>query len=110
MRFVAMFVGGAALALGVTFLSGNLDFGGGSGSGTAQAEHLPACMTALDFNGDDALTVEDVLLFKGAIDSQNLDFDFNDDGVVDVFDVLGVIQTVAACFQDQQPPTPPPLP
>ena len=107
MKFVAMFVTGAALTLAITFLTGNLEFGSGSGSGSAQAEHLPACLAALDFNADDALTVEDVLLFKDAIDTQNLAFDFNGDGVVDILDVVGVVQEVVTCFQQQQPPIPP---
>lgn len=107
MKFVAMFVAGGALALVITLLTGNLEFGGGSGSGSAQAEHLPACLAALDFNGDDELTVEDVLLFRDAIESQDLAFDFNDDGVVDVFDVVGVVQEVVTCFEQQQPPLPP---
>ena len=105
-KFVAMFVAGGALALGITFLTGNLDFGGGSGSGSAQAEHLPACLAALDFNVDDALTVEDVLLFKGAIESQDPAFDYNGDTVVDIHDVVAVVQGVVSCFEQQQPPAP----
>lgn len=110
MRFLAVFVTGAALALGITLLTGNLDFG--SDSGSAQATHLPACVATLDFSGDDALTVDDVLLFKNAIATQNLAFDFNTDTVVDIHDVVAVIQQVVICFQQQQPPTPtpPPLP
>ena len=112
MKFVAMFVGGAVLALGITFLTGNLDFGGGSGSGPAQAEHLPACLAALDFTGDDEFTVEDVLAFKDAIDSDDPAFDFNGDTVTDIFDVLDVVGAVVLCFQENQPPapTPPPIP
>ena len=114
MKFVAMFVGGAALALGITFLTGSLDFSGDSGSGSAQAEHLPECVAALDLNGDDELTVEDVMGFKAAIESDVYDstYDYNNDGVVDIFDVLGLMQGMVTCLGEQQPPepTPPPLP
>jgi hypothetical protein len=102
-----MFLAGAALALGITFLTGNLELGSGSGSGSAQAEHLPACLADLDFNGDDELTVEDVLLFKNAIETQDPAFDYNGDGVVDIHDAVTVIQEVITCFQQQQPPIPP---
>ncbi len=35
------------------------NFGSDSGS-SAEASHLPACVTSLDFNGDDALNLSDV--------------------------------------------------
>jgi hypothetical protein len=106
MRFAAMFVAGVVLALGITFLTGNLEFGGGS-STEAQAPH--ECLEALDLNGDGELTVEDVLAFKGAIESQDEAFDYNGDTVVDIHDVVSVIQEVVTCFQEQQPPAPPEL-
>lgn len=106
MRFLAMFVAGAAVALAITLLTGNLEFGGGS---STEAQELPACLLTLDFNGDGRLTVEDVVMFRDAIENQDPAFDHNGDGVVDIHDVVSVIREVIVCFQQQQP-TPPPLP
>lgn len=106
MRFAAMFVAGVVLALGITFLTGNLEFGGGS---STEAEPLPECVLALDFNGDGQLGVEDVMAFRDAIESQDPAFDSNNDGVVDIHDVVSVVQELVSCFQEQQP-EPPPLP
>ena len=105
MRYLALFVAGAAMALGITFFTGNLEFGGGGSSAEAQVPH--ECLEALDLNGDGELTVEDVLAFKGAIESQDEAFDYNGDTVVDIHDVVSVIQEVVTCFQEQQPPAPP---
>ena len=105
MRFLAMFVAGAAVAVGITFLTGNLEFGGGS---SAEAQPLPECVEALDLNGDGELTVEDVLGFKAAIESDEYDsaYDYNNDGVVDIHDVLGLVQGMVSCFQENQPGPP----
>ncbi len=106
MRYVTAFVVGAALALGITFLAGNLEFGGGS---STEAQELPECIQALDLNGDGDLNVEDVMMFRDAIESQDPAYDYNGDTVVDIHDAISVIQDVIACFQEQQP-EPPPLP
>ena len=106
-RFVAVFVAGVALTLGATFLTGNLGFGGSSAEAGVPAE----CIANLDFNGDGSLTVEDVLAFKDGIDNQDPAFDFDNDGDVDIHDVVGAVGGLVACFQDQQPPVPtPPVP
>ncbi len=105
MRYLAVFVTGAALALAITLLTGNLEFGGGS---STEAQELPECLAALDLNEDGELTVEDVMMFRDAIESQDLAYDYNEDGVVDVHDAVSVIQQVVACFQEQQPPVPVP--
>jgi len=107
MRFVAMFVGGAVLALGITFLTGNLEFGGDS---STEAQAIPECVLGLDFNGDQELTVEDVEEFQNAIENQDPGFDVNGDTVVDIFDVVAVVQEVVTCFQENQPPVPTPTP
>lgn len=99
MRFVTMFVAGAVLALGITFLTGNLEFGGDS---TAQADVL-ACVNELDLTGDGVLDVADVEAFRDAIDTQDLDFDFDGDGDVDIFDVSGLALGVADCLRALQP-------
>lgn len=108
MKFLAVFVTGAALAIGVTFLTGNLDFGGDGSSSSAEAQVLPDCLTTLDLNADGQLTVEDVLLFKGAIESQDLAFDFNADTVVDIHDAVTLVQQVVECFGNIQVPPPQP--
>jgi len=104
MRFAAMFVAGVVLALGITFLTGNLEFGGGS---STEAEPLPGCVLFLDLNGDTELTVDDVMGFKTAIENQDEAFDYNGDTVVDIHDVVSVVQELVSCFQEQQPPQPP---
>ncbi len=103
MRFLAVFVAGAVVALGIAFLAGNLGSGGGS---STEAQVLPDCLTVLDFNGDGELTVEDVLLFGDAIENQDPAYDYNGDTVVDILDVVSVVQEVVACFQQLQPPQP----
>ncbi len=110
MRFVLPVVAGAALALGVTFLTGNLDFG--SGGSTAEAGPILDCLLQLDFNGDGQLTVGDIEAFRTAIQNQDPAFDLNGDTVVDVFDAVFAVKQVIACLQQIQPPipTPPPLP
>ena len=105
MRYALAVVAGAAFALGVTFLAGGLDFGDG-GTSTAQAEIPHECLEDLDLNGDGSLTVEDVLLFKDAIENQDGAFDFNGDTVVDIHDGVLLIQGVVDCFQNLQPPSP----
>lgn len=105
MRYLVALVGGAALALGITFLAGGLDFGDG-GTSTAQAEIPHECLEDLDLNGDGSLTVEDVLLFKDAVENQDEGFDFNGDTVVDIHDGVLLIQGVVDCFQNLQPPAP----
>jgi hypothetical protein len=111
MRFLAMFVAGAAVAVGITFLTGNLELGGGGSSAEAEVPH--ECLEALDLNGDGELTVEDVMDFRGAIgstDPEDLEqFDFNEDDVIDIYDVVFVVQELVTCFQEQQPPGPPEL-
>jgi len=107
---VAIFLTGAAVALGIMFLAGSLDLG--SGSQKAEAGPIADCILKLDFNHDGMLNVQDVAAFKTAIQNQDLAFDFNGDGTVDVFDVVGVVKEVVTCLQQIQPPpvvTPTPL-
>jgi hypothetical protein len=100
MRYAVALVGGAALALGIMFVAGALDFSGGGSTAEANIPH--ECLQDLDFNGDGVLTVEDVLLFKGAIESQDPAFDFNGDTVVDIHDGVSLIQDVIDCFRNVQ--------
>ena len=108
MRFLLPLVAGAALALGVTFLTGNLDFGGGGS--TAEAGPILDCLLQLDFDGDGQLTVGDIEAFRNAIENQDPAFDSNGDTVVDVFDAVFAVKQVIACLQQIQPPIPTPLP
>jgi len=103
MRLVAAFVAGVALALGTTFLTGNL---GSSGGSSAEAGTFAECIAALDFNGDGDLTVEDVRQFADAIDVQAPAFDVDQDGDVDINDVVAAVGGFVACFQNLQPPVP----
>lgn len=101
MKFVLMFVAGAAAALGITFLAGSLDLGGGS---TAQADPVAECLEGLDLNGDGTVDVGDVEAFRTAIDEQDLAFDYNGDGVVDVFDVSALALAISECLFNINPP------
>lgn len=98
MRFVAMFVAGAALALGITFLTGNLDFGGGS---TAQATPFEECLVVLDLNGDGVTDLDDILGMKTAIENNDPAFDFNGDGTTDIFDVVDKLGEFTTCLEDK---------
>ncbi len=104
MRYLAVFVTGAALALAITLLTGNLEFGSGGSSAEAEVPH--ECLEILDLNGDGELTVEDVMMFRDAIEQQDMAYDYNGDTVVDIHDAISVIQDVIECFQQQQPPVP----
>jgi len=105
LRFIAVFVAGAAVTLGIAFLGGALDFG--SGGSTAEAGPVLDCVLQLDFNHDGMLNVQDVAAFKDAIKSQDPAFDFNSDGVVDIFDAVAAVKGVIECLQQIQPPPPP---
>jgi hypothetical protein len=66
---------------------------------------LPACLDALDFNGDGALGVDDVMAFKAAFGSESGDanydptVDVDGDGDVDIFDVTAAVSQMIECLQ-----------
>ncbi len=105
MRFALTFAAGGLAVLAALFLGGALDSDGGS---TAQAVPFQECILALDFNDDGVLDVNDVIAFRDGIDGQDPAFDFNDDGTVDVFDVMGAVTGVVDCLQNLQPTPPSP--
>lgn len=101
MRYVAMLAVGAALALGITFLTGNLEFG--SGSSTAEADPISECLPLLDLNEDGVTDLDDVLFAKEKLES----------GEWDIFDVVQRLQAFVDCIEAQvifPTPTPPPVP
>ncbi len=106
LRILAPFVAGAAVALGIAFLTGSLDFD--SGGSTAEAGPVQDCLLQLDFNHDGLLSVADIEAFRTAIDNQDPAFDLNGDTIVDVFDAVTAVKGVIQCLQQIQPP--PPLP
>jgi len=106
MKFLAMFVTGAALALGITFLTGNLEFGGGS---TAQATPFEECLGILNFDGEGGTDLDDILAMKTAIETNDLAFDFNGDGTTDIFDLVLKLNEFAACLEVGGLATPPDL-
>lgn len=99
----------AAIALGITFLTGNLRLELGS---SAEAGHTAACLDQvlgnLDGSGDAHFTVDDLLAFRDAARNQDTDprFDRNGDGTVDIDDVMIYIQELRACFTGGGPPIP----
>lgn len=97
MRLVAAFVAGGAIALAIAFFTGSLDFDKG-GSGTVRANPVADCLAQLDLNGDGVLDVQDVEVFRQAIENQDLAFDFNGDGTVDVFDVSALALDISECL------------
>jgi hypothetical protein len=69
-------------------------------------ECMTGCLLIVDFNGDTVFDVEDVLAFVDGYESQDPAFDYDDDGDVDVFDVLGYASNVRACVLDCVTPAP----
>ena len=104
MRFLAMLVAGAALALGITFLTGNLEFGGGS---TAQADPFSVCLPKLDLNGDGMTDLDDILDMKAAIENDDPAFDFDLSGTTDIFDLIKKLNEFVACLEAEGLATPP---
>lgn len=101
-RLAITFAAGAAVALAAVLMVGALQ---SDSSSTARAD-AHECLTALDFNNDGVVDVNDVITLREAIDVQDLDFDFNGDGTVDIFDAIRVAQAVLDCLGQDQPPVP----
>ena len=104
MRFLIPLVAGAAIAVAAIFLAGGLHFGSTS---PAEAGPIRDCLLKLDFNHDGQLNVKDILTFRHAIKTQDLTFDFDNNGTVDIYDVVKVVHEVVACLQQIQPPPTP---
>lgn len=106
LRLALSFVAGGIAVLGALLIGGAVDLGSGS---DVQADPIDDCLASLDFNDDGMLDVNDVVEFKDAIENQDAEFDLNDDGTVDVFDAVAAVNGVVECFQALQPaePTPP---
>lgn len=91
----------AALGLGITFLTGNLDVGFGD---QAEAGHTNPCLDTvlgdLADPPDGHFDVDDLLAFRQAFQDQNTDprYDRDGDGDVDIDDVMVYIQELNACF------------
>jgi hypothetical protein len=97
MRYAATFVVGVVLALGITFLTGNLEFGGGS---QAEADAPHACLDQVlgDLDGEPGFTVDDILYLKAQAEAGEFDID----------DLMVLIGDLRACFQGQLPEPPVP--
>ena len=97
----------AGLALGITFFSGNLHVRVGS-----EAEATPShpCLDQVlgGLDGEPGFTIKDIIAFKIAFKTQNLDprFDRNGDGKVGIKDVLIYIHELKECFINSLNPGP----
>lgn len=100
-KFAGMFVAGVVLALGITFLTGSLEFGGDS---STLAQEVAKCVEGLDNNGDGDLNVEDVQGFQDALENQDPGFDVDGDTDVDINDVVQQVNDVIDCLQQLQEP------
>lgn len=100
----------AGIILGITYLTGDWDVEFGS---NAQADHTNACLDSVLGNladpQDSHFTFDDLIAFKGAFLDQNTDprYDTDEDGDVDIDDVMVYIQALKSCFTGGPPGGPP---
>jgi hypothetical protein len=92
---------GLAAVLSVLLVLGTVHF---TGSETQADEPDPTqcisdCLLIVDFTGDDVFDVNDVLAFVEGYETQDPAFDSDDDGDVDVFDILGFAEQVRDCIK-----------
>ncbi len=103
--FALKLVGAAAvvagIALGIAYVSGNMEVEFGSG---AQASHTHPCLDSvlggLDGDADHHFTGADLIAFRDAFQNQNTapQFDRDGDGDVDIDDVMVYVQELKDCF------------
>ncbi|HUF53545.1 MAG TPA: hypothetical protein VMR52_07200 [Dehalococcoidia bacterium] len=101
MRLAIAFAAGVSATLAAVMFGGMLDSSGGA---EVHADAYEECILQLDFNDDGLLDVNDVVAFRDAIENQDPAFDLNGDGVVDVFDAVSAVNGVVECLQTLQPP------
>jgi hypothetical protein len=97
----------AAIALGITFLTGNLQVNFG---GETEAQTLPVAQCLDDvlggLDGTPGFTIDDLLAFRDAFQNQDTDpkFDRDGDGDVDVDDLMTYVTELRDCFQQNTLP------